>query len=53
MDFTASSYQQTIPSQSSFVPSDNQLEYRDRRLDLKFLHIWVLLTQDKHILNTK
>ena len=29
MDFTASSYQQTIPSQSSFVPSDNQLEYRD------------------------
>ena len=29
MDFTASPYQQTIPSKSSYVPSDNQLEYSD------------------------
>ena len=27
MDFAASPYQQTIPSKSSYVPSDNQLEY--------------------------
>jgi len=27
MDFTASSYQQTIPSRSTFAPSDHQLSY--------------------------
>lgn len=29
MNFTASNYNQTIPSRSSFVPSDNQLRYTD------------------------
>ena len=27
MDFTASSYNQTIPSRSTFAPSDHQLSY--------------------------
>ena len=29
MDFVSSQYNKTIPSKSSFVPSDNQLEYAD------------------------
>ncbi len=29
MDFVASQYNKTIPSQSSFSPSDNQLSYKD------------------------
>ena len=28
MDFTASPYQQTIPSRSTFAPSDHQLSYK-------------------------
>ena len=29
MDFVASQYNKTIPSKSTFSPSDHQLEYRD------------------------
>ena len=39
MNFTASNYNQTIPSRSSFVPSDNQLRYTDAAKPVSYTHL--------------